>query len=144
MVRALKMIFWFLFIPLTRMVKVNSTQFLKDPKNKDIIYPDETLYSVYDNRFNSFLITNTRIVSVFKLKNRVNIFSVPLFQLGTLSTYSFKFFNLNVICITSSPGYNFYWFFKYSVNMENLSNEISKVVADVQISGGSKLKKILL
>lgn len=49
---------------------------------------------------------------------------------------------LKMICITSSPGFNFYWFFKYDVNMENLSNEISKVVADVQISGGSKLQKI--
>ena len=142
MIRSLKVMFWFLFIPLVKMVKVDSTQFLENPKNKDIIYLDETLYSVYDNPFNSFLITNTRIISVFKLRNRVNIFSVPLFQLGTLSTYSFKPLNLKMICITSSPGFNFYWFFKHSINMENLSNEISKVVADVQISGGSKLQKI--
>lgn len=142
MIRSLKIMFWFLFIPLVKMEKVDSRQFLENPKNKDIIYLDETLYSVYDNSFNSFLITNTRIVSVFKLRNRVNIFSVPLFQLGTLSTYSFKTLNFKMICITSSPGFNFYWFFKYDVSMENLSNEISKVVADVQISGGSKLQKI--
>ena len=142
MIRSLKIMFWFLFIPLVKMEKVDPIEFLKNPKNNDIIYLDETLYSVYDNSFNSFLITNTRIVSVFKLRNRINIFSVPLFQLGTLCTYSFKSLNLKMICITSSPGYNFYWFFKYDINMENLSNEISKVVADVQISGGSKLQKI--
>lgn len=142
MIRAFKLMFWFLFIPLLKMMPTDTKEFLKNPKNKDIIYPDETLYSAYDNSFNSFLITNTRIISVFKLRNRINIFSVPLFQLGTLCTYSFKPLNLKMICITSSPGYNFYWFFKYDVNMENLSNEISKVVADVQISGGSKLQKI--
>ena len=97
MIRSLKIMFWFLFIPLVKMEKVDSRQFLENPKNKDIIYPNETLYSAYDNSFNSFLITNTRIISVFKLRNRINIFSVPLFQLGTLSTYSFKTLNFKMI-----------------------------------------------
>ncbi|MGL4909825.1 MAG: hypothetical protein ACRCZR_05250 [Cetobacterium sp.] len=142
MLTGLKVILMFLVVPLSKMSKVNVEAFLKNPDNYGIIYSNEKVYSVYDNKINSFLITNTRIISIFKLKNRIKIFSVPLFQLGTLDTFSFKFLKLNAICITSSPGYNFYWFFRYEVSMEDLSNEISKVVADVQIDGGSKLDKI--
>ncbi|MGL4862158.1 MAG: hypothetical protein ACRC4T_03420, partial [Cetobacterium sp.] len=72
MIRAFKLMFWFLFIPLLKMIEIDPKDFLENPKNKDIIYPNETLYSAYDNSFNSFLITNTRIVSVFKLRNRIN------------------------------------------------------------------------
>ncbi|MGL4642122.1 MAG: hypothetical protein ACRCVB_03475 [Cetobacterium sp.] len=142
MLTGIKVILMFLLVPMSKMKKVNTINFLRNPDNKDIIYPNETLYTAYDNKINSFLITNTRLISVFKLRNRIKIFSIPLFQLGTLDTFSFKLFKLKAICITSSPGYNFYWFFRYEVSMEELSNEISKVVADVQISGGSKLNKI--
>ena len=45
MIRAFKLMFWFLFIPLLKMIPANPKEFLKNPKNKDIIYPDETLYS---------------------------------------------------------------------------------------------------
>ncbi|MGL4989216.1 MAG: hypothetical protein ACRC5F_08265 [Cetobacterium sp.] len=142
MITGLKVILMFLVVPLSKMSKVNVEAFLKNPDNYGIVYPNEKVYSAYDNKINSFLITNTRIISIFKLKNRIKIFSIPLFQLGTLDTFSFKLLKLNAICITSSPGYNFYWFFKYEVSMEDLSNEMSKVVADVQINGGSKLEKI--
>ncbi|MGL5971131.1 MAG: hypothetical protein ACRCZL_03860, partial [Cetobacterium sp.] len=90
MLTGLKVILMFLVVPLSKMSKVNVEAFLKNPDNYGIIYSNEKVYSVYDNKINSFLITNTRIISIFKLKNRIKIFSVPLFQLGTLDTFSFK------------------------------------------------------
>ena len=45
MIRAFKLMFWFLFIPLLKMIEIDPKDFLENPKNKDIIYPDETLYS---------------------------------------------------------------------------------------------------
>ncbi|MGL4253432.1 MAG: hypothetical protein ACRCR2_05230 [Fusobacteriaceae bacterium] len=130
------------------MKKVDLEIFMQEDRNRRLIYSHEKLYSVYDNAINSFLITNTRIIGVFKLKLRsgeikiIKIFSIPLFQLGTMDIYRFKTLKINIICLTSSPGYNFYWFFHQDVSMEDLSNEISLVVADIQISGGSKLDKI--
>lgn len=144
----LNLIFMFFLIPFLRMKKVNSKNFIKEAKDSNLIYSNEKLYSVYENSINSFLITNTRIIGVFKLKFKndevkiLKIFSIPLFQLGTMDIYSFKMLKINIICLTSSPGYNFYWFFDYSVSMKELSNDISLVVADVQIGGGSKLDKI--
>ncbi|MDX8336569.1 hypothetical protein [Candidatus Cetobacterium colombiensis] len=142
MFSGVKLFLIFFLIPLSKMKKVNPKVFLENFENRDIIYPNEVLYTAYDNRINSLLITSTRIISVFKLRNRINIFSIPLFQLGTVSTYSLRFLKINGMCVTSSPGFKFYWFFNHDVCMETLSNEISKVVADVQIDGGSKLAKI--
>ncbi|MGL4533896.1 MAG: hypothetical protein ACRCUA_02360 [Fusobacteriaceae bacterium] len=144
----LNLILTFLLIPFFKMKKVDSEIFIQEETNKGLIYSHEKLYSVYDNAINSFLVTNTRIIGVFKLKLKtgeikiIKIFSIPLFQLGTIDTYKFKKLKINILCLTSSPGYNFYWFFDHSVSMQELSNEISIVVADVQISGGSKLKKL--
>ncbi|MGL5089188.1 MAG: hypothetical protein ACRC6Z_07070 [Cetobacterium sp.] len=144
----LNFILMFFLIPFLKMKKVDSKIFMKENKNSELIYSHEKLYSVYENSINSFLITNTRIIGVFKLKFRsdeikiIKIFSIPLFQLGTMDIYSLKILKINIICLTSSPGYNFYWFFDHSVSMKELSNKISLVVADVQISGGSKLDKI--
>ncbi|MGL4403492.1 MAG: hypothetical protein ACRCTS_07220 [Fusobacteriaceae bacterium] len=130
------------------MKKADPEIFMQEKTNSGLIYTHEKLYSVYDNAINSFLITNTRIIGVFKLKLKngeikiIKIFSIPLFQLGTIDIYRFKSLKINIICLTSSPGYNFYWFFHHEVSMEDLSNELSLVTADVQISGGSKLDKI--
>lgn len=143
----MKLILALILIPLSRMKKVDVESFLTTLMHKNLFYPEEKIYSAYDNFINSFLVTNTRIIGILKLKVKgeyrvIKIFSVPLFQLGTLGTYHFRSLKTNAICITSSPGFNFYWFFKVDVSMENLSNEISKVVADVQISGGSKLDSL--
>lgn len=144
----LNLILTFFLIPFFKMKKADPELFMETETNRGLIYSHEKLYSVYDNAINSFLITNTRIIGVFKLKLKsgeikiVKIFSIPLFQLGTMDIYRFKKLKISVICLTSSPGYNFYWFFHQDVSMEDLSNEISLVVADVQISGGSNLDKI--
>ncbi|MDX8336179.1 hypothetical protein [Candidatus Cetobacterium colombiensis] len=127
-----------LTFPFTKMSRI----ILEDSINKEyhrlLLNSNEEIITCYDNHFKSFLITNMRIISIQKLKvtsefNLVSkIFSIPLNQVGTTEMFGLKFFHINVLRITTAPGFKFYWFFKKSVSMEELSKTIIRVSDDVQ------------
>lgn len=132
-------LFWEIFsFPFTKMEAI----VLKDSVNKEfhqiLLNSNEIIVSCYDNPFKSFLITNMRIISIQKLKvttdfNLVSkIFSIPLNQVGTTEMFGLRFPNVHVLRITTAPGFKFYWFFKKTVSMEELSKTIIQVSDNVQ------------
>lgn len=142
----LKVLFLFLIFPLFRMDNIGTEEFLKNNKGREFLDRGERLLKAYDNPYCSFLVTNVRIIGIgrLRLKNGKELFSdiftVPIFQIGTFRVFSFTHPPFNAVNITSSPGFKFYWFFKKSVDMDELSNIISRVAADVQ--GSSTIERI--
>lgn len=133
------MLIWEIFsFPFTRMEEIILKDSINQEFHKMLLNPDEIIVSCYDNPFKSFLITNMRLISIQKLKvttdfNLVSkIFSIPLNQVGTTEMFRLRFPNVHVLRITTAPGFKFYWFFKKTVSMEELSKAIIKVADDVQ------------
>lgn len=133
------MLFWEIFsFPFTRMEEIDPKDFMNKDFHKKLLNPNENIIKCYDNQFKSFLITNMRIIGIQKIKvntdfNLVSkIFSIPLNQVGTTIMFRLKFPHVHVLRITTAPGFKFYWFFKKTVSLEELSKTIIQLADEVQ------------
>lgn len=134
----IKFIYELILFPLTRMEEVDPKEYLKHTFFTSLFSEKEIIIKAYDNPFRSFLVTNMRLVGIQKLKVTTStdlvakIFCLPINQVGTLITYRLRFPYVNVIRLTTGPGFRFYWFFKRSVSLEELSRVINTAVSKVQ------------
>ena len=134
----LKFLFELALFPFTRMKEVTPDEYMSHTLFGKLFSEDEVILKSYNNPFRAFLVTNMRIIGIKKLKvtNSSNlfakIFSLPLNQVGTIITYRLHFPQVNVIRLTTGPGFRFYWFFKREVSLEDLSRDVNSAVSGVQ------------
>ena len=138
-------VLWEIFsFPFTRMVEIDPKDFLDEVYHERLLIKDEKIMKCYDNRFKSFLITNMRLIGIQKFRVIKNndiiskILSIPLPQIGTTEMFKFNLLRISVLRITTAPGFKFYWFFKRTERMEEITKTIVELTDLSQGSGNPK------
>lgn len=134
----IKFLFELMLFPFTKMEEIDPDEYMNHTFFGKLFSENEVILKAYNNPFRAFLITNMRIIGIKKLKITTSsnlfakIFSLPLNQVGNIITYRLHFPPVNVIRLTTGPGFRFYWFFKRDVDLEELSKIVNGTVSNVQ------------